>query len=326
MFVSCLSGEKNHQKTRKVSIDKHFHHVKITVDNLFGGKEAVVVQVLLNGIFLGAIYANIAVGFSLAWGVMDVINVAHGTMIVIGSFITFFLFRFAGIDPFLSIPVSMFILFILGYSTQKYLLNFVVKVGIFLSLILTFGLDLILINLLLLIFTGDYRSVTPSYSGTNFQVWNINIPYIRLATLGICVLLTILLQLFLTKTRTGNAIRATSQNRQAAEIVGVNVAKVYSITLAISAALAGACGSLISMVQSFTPFEGGFFIMKAFIICVLGGLGNVMGAIIGGLILGVVETMGARILGTGFQEAISVIIMILVLIFMPKGIVGSRYK
>ncbi len=285
-----------------------------------------VLQVLLNGIFLGAIYANIAVGFSLAWGVMDVINVTHGTMIVIGSFITFFLFKFAGIDPFLSIPVSMFVLFLIGYFSQKYLLNLVVKVGIFLSLTLTFGLDLVLINVVLLIFTGDYRSVTPSYSGSNFQIGSIIIPYIRLATLGICVLLTVLLQLFLTHTKKGNAIRATAQNRQAAEIVGINVAKVYSITLAVSAALAGACGSLISMVQSFTPFEGGFFIMKAFIICVLGGLGNVMGAIIGGLVLGVAETMGARIFGTGFQEAISAIIMILVLIFMPKGIVGSAYK
>lgn len=285
-----------------------------------------VLQVLLNGIFLGAIYANIAVGFSLAWGVMDVINVTHGTMIVIGSFITFFLFKFAGIDPFLSIPVSMFVLFLIGYFSQKYLLNLVVKVGIFLSLTLTFGLDLVLINVVLLIFTGDYRSVTPSYSGSNFQIGSIIIPYIRLATLGICVLLTVLLQLFLTHTKKGNAIRATAQNRQAAEIVGINVAKVYSITLGVSAALAGACGSLISMVQSFTPFEGGFFIMKAFIICVLGGLGNVMGAIIGGLVLGVAETMGARIFGTGFQEAISAIIMILVLIFMPKGIVGSAYK
>ncbi len=285
-----------------------------------------ILQVLLNGIFLGAIYANIAVGLSLAWGVMDVINVAHGTMIVIGSFITFFLFRSAGIDPFLTIPVSMAVLFVIGYYAQRYLLNFVVKVGVFLSLILTFGLDLILINVVLLIFTGDYRSVTPSYSGTNFQVGNINVPYIRLATLGICVLLTAALQLYLTKTRTGNAIRATAQNRQAAEIVGVNVAKVYSVTLAISAALAGACGSLISMVQTFTPFEGGFFVMKAFIICILGGLGNVVGAIIGGLILGLVETMGARVIGTGFQEAISAIIMILVLIFMPKGIVGAKYK
>lgn len=283
-------------------------------------------QILLNGIFLGAIYANIAVGFSLAWGVMDVINVAHGTMIVVGAFVTFFLFKYCGLDPFLSIPFSMFILFLIGYYTQKYLLNFVVKVGIFLSLILTFGLDLVLINVVLLIFTGDYRSVTTAYSGTNFQLGNIIIPYIRLAILGICVLLTGLLQLFLTKTRTGNAIRATSQNRQAAEIMGIDVAKIYSITLAVSAALAGACGSLISMVQSFTPFEGGYFIMKAFIICILGGLGNVYGAIIGGLVLGVVETVGATIFGTGFQEAISAIIMILVLIFMPKGIMGSKNK
>ena len=283
-------------------------------------------QVLLNGIFLGAIYVNIAVGFSLAWGVMDVINVTHGTMIVIGSFITFILFKTIGLDPFLSLPISMAILFFLGYFVQKYLLNFVVKVGVFLSLALTFGLDLVLINTVLLIFTGDYRSVTPSYSGSFFEIGNIVIPYVRLAILLICILLTACLQLFMTKTRIGNAIRATAQNREAAKIVGVNVSKIYSITLAISAALAGACGSLISTIQSFTPFEGGFFIMKAFIICVLGGLGNILGAIVGGLILGIVETMGARILGTGFQEAISAIIMILVLIFLPKGIVGSKYK
>jgi branched-chain amino acid transport system permease protein len=285
-----------------------------------------ILQVLLNGIFLGAIYVNIAVGFSLAWGVMDVINVTHGTMIVIGSFITFILFKTIGLDPFLSLPISMAILFFLGYFVQKYLLNFVVKVGVFLSLALTFGLDLVLINTVLLIFTGDYRSVTPSYSGSFFQLEKMVIPYVRLAILLICFLLTACLQLFMTKTRIGNAIRATAQNREAATIVGVNVSKIYSITLAISAALAGACGSLISTIQSFTPFEGGFFIMKAFIICVLGGLGNIWGAIVGGLILGVVETMGARLLGTGFQEAISAIIMILVLIFLPKGIVGSKYK
>ena len=283
-------------------------------------------QILLNGIFLGAIYVNIAVGFSLAWGVMDVINVAHGTMIVVGAFVTFACFKAFGLDPFLSLPISMAVLFIIGYGSQKYLLNLVVKVGIFLSLILTFGLDLVIINTLLMIFTGDYRSLTPSYSGSSFQIGSLVIPYVRLAILVICILLTALLQLFLSKTRTGNAIRATSQNRQAAQIVGVDVAKIYSITLGISAALAGACGSLISTIQSFTPFEGGFFIMKAFIICVLGGLGNVWGAIFGGLLLGVVETTGASIFGTGFQEAISAIIMILVLIFLPKGIVGSKYK
>jgi branched-chain amino acid transport system permease protein len=283
-------------------------------------------QVLLNGLFLGAIYVNIAVGFSLAWGVMDVINVTHGTLIVIGAYVTFLLFKTVGLDPFLSIPVSMAVLFCIGYVSQKYLLNFVVKIGIFMSLVLTFGLDLVLINSVLLIFTGDYRSVTPAYSGTFFEVGKITIPYVRLATLVICILLTVLLQLFMTRTRTGQAIRATAQNRQAAEMIGVNVARIYSITLGISAALAGACGSLISIVQSFTPFEGGFFIMKAFIICVLGGLGNISGAIIGGLLLGIVETMGARVLGTGFQEAISAIIMILVLIFLPKGIVGSKYK
>lgn len=283
-------------------------------------------QVILNGIFLGAIYVNIAVGFSLAWGVMSVINVAHGTMIIIGAFVTFILFKTFGLDPFLSIPISMAVLFCLGYFVQKYLINLVVKMGLFLSLVLTFGLDLLLVNVVLLIFTGDYRSVTPSYSGTFFHWGKITLPYVRMAILMICILLTVSLQLFLTKSRTGNAIRATAQNREAAEIVGVNVAKIYSITLAISAALAGACGSLISTIQSFTPFEGGFFIMKAFIICVLGGLGNVLGAIVGGFLLGIVETSGATLLGTGFQEGIGAVIMILVLIFMPKGLIGSKSK
>lgn len=283
-------------------------------------------QVILNGIFLGAIYVNVALGFSLAWGVMSVINVAHGTMIVIGAFVTFILFKSFALDPFLSIPISMAVLGILGYFAQKYLVNLVVKMGLFLSLVLTFGLDLLLVNVVLLIFTGDYRSVTPSYSGTFFPLGKITLPYVRVAILMICILLTFSLQIFLTKTRTGNAIRATAQNREAAEIVGVNVARIYAITLGISAALAGACGSLISMIQSFTPFEGGFFIMKAFIICVLGGLGNVWGAILGGLLLGVVETTGATVLGTGFQEGIGAIIMILVLIFMPKGLVGLKSK
>jgi branched-chain amino acid transport system permease protein len=283
-------------------------------------------QVILNGIFLGAIYVNIALGFSLAWGVMSVINVAHGTMIVIGAFITFILFKTFAIDPFLTIPFSMGLLAVIGYLAQRYLVNLVVKMGLFLSLVLTFGLDLLLVNLVLLIFTGDYRSVTPSYSGTFLPIGKITLPYIRMAILMICILLAVSLQIFLTKTRTGNAIRATAQNRQAAEIVGVNVARIYAITLAISAALAGACGSLISMIQSFTPFEGGFFIMKAFIICVLGGLGNVWGVILAGLLLGVVETSGATVLGTGFQEGIGAIIMILVLIFMPKGLVGLRTR
>ncbi len=284
-------------------------------------------QILLNGIFLGAIYANIAVGFSLAWGVMDVINVAHGTMIVIGSFVTFFLFKTFGLDPFLSIPFSMFVLFVIGYFSQKYLLNFVVKVGVFLSLILTFGLDLFLINAR----SPDlYRGLSfdhPFLFGGLFPGRAI---YHSLRAAGHSRHLHSINRApaVLFEQRRGLATPSEPHPKTARppRSSASTWPQIYSITLAISAALAGACGSLISIIQSFTPFEGGFFIMKAFIICVLGGLGNVMGAIVGGLLLGVVETMGARILGTGFQEAISAIIMILVLIFLPKGIVGSKYK
>ena len=181
-----------------------------------------IIQVLVNGIILGSLYAVVALGFSLVWGVMDVINIVHGTMIVMGAYVAFLLFETLHLDPFLSIPVAAFVLFFFGFYLQRYLVNFVVRAGVFISLILTFGMDQVVINALLLIFTGDYRSVTTSYSGTNFEVGGVVIPYVRLAIFLISILLTVALYLYTTRTKIGNAIRATALNRDAARICGVN--------------------------------------------------------------------------------------------------------
>ena len=283
-----------------------------------------IIQVIFNGIILGSLYGAVALGFSLVWGVMDVINITHGTMIVIGAYVAFVLYKAIGLDPFLSIPVAAFILFFIGYYIQKYLVNFVVRAGVFISLIMTFGLDQVMMNVLQLIFTGDYRSVNVSYSGTNFEIGGVVIPYVRLAVLIMSILLTVGLYLYTTRTKMGNAIRATSLNRDAARMCGVNVPKIYSITFGISAAMAGICGCMYAILQTFTPFDGGYLIGRAFVICVLGGLGTVMGAFVGGIILGVVETVGATVFDPRAQEIVGFILLVLVLIIRPRGIMGTK--
>jgi branched-chain amino acid transport system permease protein len=189
---------------------------------------------------------------------------------------------------------------------------------------MTFGLDQALMNILQLIFTGDYRSVATSYAGSNFEIGGIVIPYVRLAMFAVSILLTACLHFYTTRTKIGNAIRATALNRDAARICGVNVPKIYSITMGISAALAGACGCMYATIQTFTPFDGGYLIGKAFVICVLGGLGTVMGAIVGGIILGMAETFGATVFDPRAQEVVGFIILVLVLIIRPKGLVGTK--
>lgn len=283
-----------------------------------------IIQVLVNGVILGSLYAVVALGFSLVWGVMDVINIVHGSMIVIGAYVAFILFKAVGLDPFMSIPVAAFLLFFIGYYIQRYLVNFVVRAGVFISLIMTFGLDQMVMNVLQLIFTGDYRSVTISYAGSNFEMGGIVIPYVRLVIFFISILLTVALYFYTTRTKIGNAIRATALNRDAARICGVNVPKIYSITMGISAALAGACGCMYSTLQTFTPFDGGYLIGKAFVICVLGGLGTVMGAIVGGVLLGIAETLGATVFDPRAQEIVGFMILVLVLIIRPKGILGIK--
>ena len=184
-----------------------------------------ILQLVINGMLVGALYTCIALGFSIMWGVMNLINLAHGTLIMLGAYIAFVLFAFGGIDPFLAIPVSAAVLFGIGYLLQRWVINLVIRGSIFLTLILTFGFDMVLVNVLLVLFTADTRSVTPAYSGQGFAYAEIVVPYIRIGVFVVALLLTYLLHLFLTRTKLGNAIRATSFDREAAELVGVDVAR-----------------------------------------------------------------------------------------------------
>ena len=282
-------------------------------------------QVLINGILLGGVYACSAIGFSIIWGVMNLINLAHGSMIILGAYITYFLTTGTGIDPFLTIPVSGAALFLLGFIVQRFLLNYVIEGSVFMTLILTFGLDLVLVNANIYLFTADIRSITPYYAGLAWEIGSIRIPFTRLGVFIFALFLTLMLHLLLNRTKLGNAIKATSFDKEAAGLVGIDVHRIYNITFAIGAAMAGMAGSLISVVYSFSPVLGGSFTMKAFVIVVLGGLGSVKGAIAGGLILGIVENLASAFFDPGYKDAISFILLVIILIVRPRGIFGKLF-
>lgn len=282
-------------------------------------------QIIVNGLLLGGMYAAVGVGFSLVWGVMNVINISHGAMIMLGAYITYWVSRLYGINPFLTVPISMVLLFVLGYAIQKYIINFIVKSGIFMSLILTYGLNILLINVAFVLWKGDYRSVSSPFAGQGLEVAGVIVPYGRLLIAVIALLATYLLHLFLTHTRTGNAIRATALNKEAAQLVGINIGQIYAITYGLASALAGLAGSLMSSVLVVTPLIGQPFIGKAFAIACLGGLGTMLGAVVGGLVLGLAETIGATIFGPRFQNAISFLVLVLILIIRPEGIIGKKF-
>jgi len=280
-------------------------------------------QDLVNGILAGGILAVVALGFSLVWGIMNIINLAHGAFIMLGAYITYQLFTSLHVDPFASIPISFAIMFAFGYVIQKYVINNVARAPVLTTFLLTFGLSLLLVNLALMIWSGDARAVTPTYAGSNFSVGPVTIPWAKLATLACALAITALMQLWLARSKLGRAIRATSMDIGAAQLSGVRVAQVYSIVYALGAGLGGAAGSLLSLSYSLNPSMGEPFIIKAFVCCVLGGLGSVEGALVGGLVYGIVESFGSQYIGTGYQDAVALVVLLIVLILRPTGIMGK---
>lgn len=280
-------------------------------------------QSLVNGILAGGIFAVVALGFSLVWGIMNIINLAHGTFVMMGAYIAYVLFSTWHVDPFLSIPVAFVVMFIFGYCVQRFVINFVVRAPVLTTFLLTFGLSLLLINVVLLLFHGDIKGITTSYSGANFALGPVTVAWAKLWTLIAALLITGAMQLFLTRSKMGRAIRATSMDIGAAQLSGVRVAHLYAIVFGLGAGLAGAAGVLVSLSYSLQPSMGDPFIIKAFVVCVLGGLGSVEGALIGGLVYGIVESIGAQFGFTGLQDAIALVVLLFVLIFRPTGIMGK---
>ena len=280
-------------------------------------------QDLVNGLLAGGIFAVVALGFSLVWGIMNIINLAHGAMVMLGAYVSYVLFTSLHVDPFLSIPIAFVLLFALGYCIQRFVINFVVRAPILTTFLLTFGLSLLLVNCALLVFHGDVKGVETSYSGSNFSIGPVTVAWIKFWTLVAALVITVLMQMFLTRTRTGRAIRAMSMDIGAAQLSGVRVANLYAIVFGLGAGLAGAAGVLISLTYSIQPSMGDPFIISAFVVCVLGGLGTVQGALVGGLVYGVLESFGSQYIGTGLQDAVALVVLLIVLVVRPNGILGK---
>ncbi len=281
-------------------------------------------QVLVNGLLLGGLYGMMALGMSLIWGVMNIVNIAHGALIMLGAYLTFWTFTLWGWDPFLSLPATIVALFVYGYLIQRFLLNLIVRAQLFLTLLITFGLEVVMVNLARILWSSDLRQVTPTYAATNFEVGGITIPYVRLWVFITTVVLSVLFLLLLERTKLGRAIRATSEELRAARLTGIPVAHIYAVTFGLGAALAGAAGGLWGMLFPITPIMGGGLTLKSFVVAVLGGLGTMMGAIIGGLVLGVAESVTSTYLGPTYPNAVSFGLLVLILIFRPTGLLGRR--
>lgn len=277
----------------------------------------VLAQILFNGILLGGLYGLMALGMALVWGVLNIVNLAHGAMIMLGGYIVFCLFQYAHVDPFAALPIAMLVMFGVGFLLQYCLLNLIVRSALLNTLLITFGLDVVITYMAQLIFTADFRAINPPYAGANFSVFGLTVPLIRLAAFLIALVLAGALWALLNLMPLGRAIRATSQNLTAARLYGVDPRSVYAITFGIGAALAGAAGGLYGMISNLTPYIGASLTAKSFVIAIIGGLNNPFNVILGGLVVGIAESLAALYLGPTYTDAISFGLLVLVLVVRP---------
>ena len=281
-------------------------------------------QILANGLVLGCLYACIAAGFSLVWGVLNVINLMHGSFIVLGSYLAWAAYKGLGIAPWLTLLLAAPLFYGLGWALQRGILNRVIAAPVLVTLTLTFGLDLMLGNAMLVAFKADYRKLILDPPLGTVDLGGVVVPVDRLLAMALALVLTGALWLILRKSRIGRAIVAVRLDRDAATLMGVQVKSIYAAAFAFGAAMAGCAGVLLAMIFPISPLASGSYLGKAFVVCVLGGLGSVPGAVLGGLVLGVVESFGAMAFGPEHAVTLSFALLILFLVFRPQGLIGSR--
>jgi branched-chain amino acid transport system permease protein len=283
---------------------------------------SMLLQGVVSGLLAGGLYALVALGLSLIFGVMRVINIAHGTLLMLGAYTTFWLFTLTGMNPFVSLLVSAPVLFLVGVVLQRFFVQRVVGAPELSSLLLTFGLSIFIANMAMIAWTSDYRSV--EFLTGSFLLGPIAVSKPRLVTFCSALAITGLAFLFLNRTKVGKAIRATSQHRDVAQVCGIDVRRIDVITFGLAAALAGAGGSLVSIMFSVFPEMGQIYVFKSFLVIVLGGAGNYPGAFFGGLLLGLVEGLASLFLTAQLSEVIAYILLVLVLLVRPTGLLGGR--
>jgi branched-chain amino acid transport system permease protein len=274
-------------------------------------------QILLNGLLLGGLYGLMALGMALVWGVLNIVNLAHGALVMLGGYCVFFLFAGWGIDPFAALPIAMIAMFAFGYALQRYVLNLIIRSAQLNTLLITFGLDVVLTYLAQLAFTADFRTINPPYAGANVAILGLTLPLLRFAAFLAALILATLLWILLQRTPLGRAIRATAQSLTAARLYGVDPAHLYALTFGLGAALAGAAGGLYGLVSQVTPYIGATLTAKSFVITIMGGLENPFGIVLAGIVIGIIEALASIYIGPTFTDAISFGLLVVILIARP---------
>ncbi len=280
------------------------------------------IQLTINGLLQGGIYSLISIGLTLIFGVTRIVNFAHGEFLMLAMYATYFLFHSAGMDPYLSLLIVTPLLFLLGLVAERLVIHPILNAPSFMQIFSTVGLSVALQNAALFLFTADYRSIRTAYSTKALSASDFLISIPRLIAFVASILISFCLFLFLKKTYIGKAIRAVAQNRMASTLMGINIRRIYLLTFGLGTALVGIAGGLLMPVYYVFPTVGGLFVLTAFVVVVLGGMGNITGALVGGLIIGVVESYSGFYLATQLKEAVYFIIFILVLLLKPSGLFG----
>lgn len=282
-------------------------------------------QAAINGLLEGGLLALVAMGFSLVWGVMNIVNLAHGAFVILGAFTAWELHATYGVHPLIGLVVAAVVMFFVGYVVQRSLINLVINAPIWMTLLLTFGLELIIVNVCVYFLTSNLRSIQTGYASEAVAIGVLRVPIGRLVGFALAIVLTIALVGFMDRTKTGRAIRAAGMDRTTVRLMGVNVRHVYAITFAIATSLAAAAGALLATVGTFAPPDAGRYTLLSFVISVLGGLGNMWGALAGGLLFGVVQAIGGQLLSGTLINAIAFAVLLVVLVVRPTGLLGKPF-
>lgn len=280
-------------------------------------------QDILNGILLGGLYAIVAIGLSTIFGIVKLVNLAHGDLMILASYLSFFMVAALGVSPFVTLVAIIPVLFTIGYLLQRFLFNRVIGQDMEQPLLVAFGVSIILQNFMLITFTPDARSLMSDVSLMTFSLGEtLNIPVLYLV--DFCIALAVITgqHYFLQKTYTGRGIRAASDDKYAACLMGVNTKNIYAIAMGIAIMTAGVAGVLVGMTFTFYPHSGPQYLIISFGVVVIGGLGSMKGTFTGGLILALAQILGARIFGPGYQLLCGYLVLLIVLAIRPQGIFG----
>ena len=280
-------------------------------------------QIIINGLLNGCVYALVAVGLSLTWGVMDIVNFAHGEFLLWGLYASFWICALLGLDPLISMPIVIVLIFLLGVLTYLVVIKRVLKVSGLTALLATFGLSMVLKNLTQFFWTANYRNVTNTLvSNRSFKLLGMYIRQDYVVAAAGALIITLLVTLFLNRTKTGIAIKATSINKSAAQLVGIDTNRIYAITFGLSGACVGAAAALMASFTPIYPEACALYSTLAFVIVALGGFGNIKGALFAGLLVGVVEALGGYFIGTSFKYLVVFLLYLVVMQIRPRGLFG----